>query len=248
MASSLIAGAVAGGVCDIALHPIDTLKTRLQSSLRFKRGMFTGLYNGVGAVALGSAPASGVFFLVYDEIKASKLMPASPLGYAAAAGIADTVACVIRVPFEVIKQRSQASSRATSSLSIMKGLIRAEGARSLFSGFEATVMRDVPFSFIQFPIYETLKGPDDCPSLLAAFYGGVSGGIAAGFTCPLDVLKTRRMLGEKVTISSIARTEGIRSLFKGVVPRVAFISLGGLVWFGAFEKTKYLLNTQSSID
>lgn len=42
---------------DAALFPLDTLKTRLQSPDGFvKSGGFRGVYSGLGAAILGSAP------------------------------------------------------------------------------------------------------------------------------------------------------------------------------------------------
>lgn len=46
---------------DLLFFPIDTLKTRLQSSQGFRRaGGLSGVYKGVGSVIVGSAPG-GVF-------------------------------------------------------------------------------------------------------------------------------------------------------------------------------------------
>lgn len=42
---------------DLLFFPIDTVKTRLQSSQGFRRaGGFAGVYKGVGSVIVGSAP------------------------------------------------------------------------------------------------------------------------------------------------------------------------------------------------
>lgn len=46
---------------DVALFPLDTLKTRLQSGRGFlKTGGFTGLYKGILPVIAGSAPTGNV--------------------------------------------------------------------------------------------------------------------------------------------------------------------------------------------
>jgi len=42
---------------DLLFFPIDTIKTRLQSSQGFRAaGGFSGVYKGVGSVVIGSAP------------------------------------------------------------------------------------------------------------------------------------------------------------------------------------------------
>lgn len=54
---SLLAGAASGLSVDLLFYPIDTVKTRLQSSQGFwKAGGFAGIYRGMGSVAVGSAP------------------------------------------------------------------------------------------------------------------------------------------------------------------------------------------------
>ena len=46
---------------DLLFYPIDTLKTRLQSSQGFRHaGGLSSVYKGVGSVVVGSAPG-GVF-------------------------------------------------------------------------------------------------------------------------------------------------------------------------------------------
>lgn len=51
------------GLCvDVVLYPLDTIKTRLQSTDGFVRsGGFRGIYRGLGSVAVGSAPAGRYF-------------------------------------------------------------------------------------------------------------------------------------------------------------------------------------------
>ena len=75
--------------------------------------------------------------------------------------------------------------------------------------------------------------------------GSLAGGISAFLTCPLDVLKTRIMLtadlpankrlGVAQTFRQLVREEGYRRLFAGAPIRVLWISLGGAIWFSAFE-------------
>jgi len=65
--TALICGGLAGTSVDVALFPIDTLKTRLQSPQGFiAAGGFKGIYNGLGAAAIGSAPGAALFFSTYE--------------------------------------------------------------------------------------------------------------------------------------------------------------------------------------
>ena len=48
---------MAGTSVDVALYPLDTIKTRLQSPAGFfGSGGFRGIYAGLSAAAIGSAP------------------------------------------------------------------------------------------------------------------------------------------------------------------------------------------------
>mmetsp|Transcript_380 Transcript_380/g.589 ORF Transcript_380/g.589 Transcript_380/m.589 type:complete len:96 (-) Transcript_380:2217-2504(-) len=68
--TSLIAGGMAGTTVDLALFPIDTLKTRLQSPQGFvAAGGFRGVYRGIMAAAAGSSPGAALFFGTYETMK-----------------------------------------------------------------------------------------------------------------------------------------------------------------------------------
>lgn len=121
------------------------------------------------------------------------------------------MACLFRVPIEIAKQRSQASIGGSGAIRILCEAYQKEGlVRGLYKGFGTTVFREVPFSIIQFPLWEYFKvhwfemtGYPLTPSGVASC-GAISGGIAAAITTPLDVLKTRVMLAERSTIQPSA--------------------------------------------
>lgn len=49
---------------DLSLFPLDTIKTRLQSSQGFwKAGGFRNIYSGIGSVFIGSSPGCMYLFL-----------------------------------------------------------------------------------------------------------------------------------------------------------------------------------------
>ena len=79
-----------------------------------------------------------------------------------------------------------------------------------------------------------------------ALFGSLSGSVAAVVTSPIDVAKTRMMtahLSERQmtmtqTLSAVFKEQGIRGLFRGIVPRVTWIGLGGAVFLGGYETAK----------
>ncbi|XP_037036831.1 S-adenosylmethionine mitochondrial carrier protein homolog [Bradysia coprophila] len=264
---SLLSGGVAGLVVDVALFPIDTIKTRLQSERGLWRsGGFRGIYNGLGAAAAGSAPTAALFFCTYESIKAvlsSHLNKEyAPYIHMGAASIGEMVACLIRVPVEIAKQRRQAISTRSSSISILLEAYRTEGiTKGLYRGYGSTILREVPFAFIQFPIWEHLKAHWtettglELNTAAVAVCGAVAGGIAAAITTPLDVAKTRIMLAERnqnarLAITSVLRSvykdRGVTGLFAGFVPRVLWITIGGAVFFGTYDVVSRFLQFNDS--
>jgi solute carrier family 25 S-adenosylmethionine transporter 26 len=253
------AGALAGLSVDVALFPLDTIKTRLQSPQGFlKAGGFEGVYKGVTAAAGGSMPGAALFFCTYETTKPifERLLNNGAQAQMVAASVAETMACLVRVPTEVVKQRMQ-TGMEKSALEAVPKIIKNEGIGGIYAGFGVTVMREIPFSAIQFPIYERLKdmwsdaqGHRVAPWQSAAC-GSFAGGVAAAVTTPLDVIKTRLMLGADSSgvayqgafdvYSKVVKNEGFGTLFSGIQPRVMWISIGGFVFFGAYEGAKSML-------
>ncbi|XP_053407738.1 S-adenosylmethionine mitochondrial carrier protein-like [Mercenaria mercenaria] len=254
--SALLAGGIAGTSVDVALFPLDTVKTRLQSAQGFwKAGGFHGIYSGLGSAALGSAPTAALFFLTYESVKhfAGSETHWSPVVHMCAASSGEVGACLIRVPVEVVKQRAQAN-RYMSSLQVLKNTVAAEGFSGLYRGYISTVIREIPFSFIQFPVWEYLKKTwseyqkSEVEPWQSSVCGAIAGCTAAGITTPLDVAKTRIMLAEKDSLLSrgsiryaltvVHKEKGVRGFFSGILPRMMWISIGGAIFLGVYDKVK----------
>ena len=80
----------------------------------------------------------------------------------------------------------------------------------------------------------------------AGICGSIAGGTAAALTTPLDVVKTRIMLSkDNARISfmfyKIYSQEGIGAFFKGIGPRVCWISIGGFIFLGAYEGVRNII-------
>ena len=162
--AALISGGIAGTSVDVALFPLDTIKTRLQSSSGFiKAGGFKGIYKGLSAAAIGSAPGAALFFSTYETMKQkmhsselTKKVP-EPVIHMTAASCGEVAACLVRVPTEVVKQRMQTGMQSKVSQTVMHIMSKEGGFLGLYKGFGITIMREIPFAFIQFPLYEYLK-------------------------------------------------------------------------------------------
>ncbi|XP_052577726.1 S-adenosylmethionine mitochondrial carrier protein isoform X5 [Peromyscus californicus insignis] len=115
----------------------------------------------------------------------------------------------------------------------------------------------IPFSLVQFPLWESLKAlwswrrGHVVDSWQSAVCGAFAGGFAAAVTTPLDVAKTRIMLAKAGSSTAdgnvlsamhgVWRSQGLAGLFAGVFPRMAAISMGGFIFLGAYDQTRSLL-------
>lgn len=202
-----------------------------------------------------------MFFVTYEGVK--KQFATKKLGHYGDAGVhmlaaslGEVAACAVRVPTEVVKQRAQAKQHPSSisALTSILGQRKTHGFvhvwRELYRGWSITVMREVPFTVIQFPLWEGMKKwslrqrrssrPSDVTGAESALFGSISGAIAAGLTTPLDVLKTRMMLAkQRESILSVTtriwREEGGWIFFSGIGPRTMWISIGGAVFLGSYQ-------------
>src|SRR5688572_30186944 len=117
---AFLAGAAAGLAVDVALYPIDAVKTRLQSAHGFwKAGGFRGIYRGMGIVSMGSVPGGSLFFGFYEYIKSILVKWNCPLQSSLSAVMGEMMACAIRVPVDMIKQHQQ----VTANLSLRQAVL-----------------------------------------------------------------------------------------------------------------------------
>ena len=224
-------------------------------------GGFRGVYQGVGSAFVGSAPSGALFFVTYEKSKSfikshvsnDQAVYVDPISHLIAGSLGEVAACAARVPTEVVKQRVQASQHASSLASFKHVFAQSDGGgivgtvRELYRGGSITLLRDVPFTMIQFPLWEAMKSYRQrtenrvqITGLESAVFGSISGAVAAIMTTPLDVLKTRTMLAAdrqslSSTLQSTVRDGGLRALFAGVVPRTIWISAGGAVFLGSYQ-------------
>ncbi|KIV83360.1 hypothetical protein PV11_05392 [Exophiala sideris] len=224
---SMLAGGIGGTTGDILMHSLDTVKTRQQGDPHFppkysslsdsyvkifrQEGIRRGLYGGFTAAMLGSFPGTVVFFGAYEYCKRHMLDGgvAPSIAYLASGFIADLVASVVYVPSEVLKTRLQLQGRYNnpffnsgynykSTWDAAKTIARTEGFGALYSGYKATIVRDLPFSALQFAFYEQERrlaqnwtGEQEIGLGFEVLTAVSAGGIAGVMTCPLDVVKTR---------------------------------------------------------
>ena len=265
---SLTSGACAGLSVDVSLFPLDTVKTRLQSEGGiWKSGGFRNIYAGLAPVAIGSAPNAAIFFVTYDFIKLAasnlshkgyNICENDPKVHVVAASAGELTSCLVQVPVEIIKQRRQANcGEYSTSKAVIKQIWKHEGFKGYYRGYSTTVFREIPLSIIQLPLWELLKSKwkqkqrTEVEAWQSALCGSCASAWAAAATTPLDVAKTRIMLAKagsdmatneslRFAIRVIYKEKGIKGLFAGLIPRTLWMSIGGAVFFGIYEKVKII--------
>ncbi|XP_010764859.1 solute carrier family 25 member 55a [Notothenia coriiceps] len=131
--------------------------------------------------------------------------------------------------------------RAVSATQIAKELFHTHGIQGLYKGLGATLIRDVPFSIVYFPLFANLNrlgkpSPDAASPFYWAFMSGcVAGSTAAVAVNPCDVVKTRLQSLNKGSaeeaysgvvdcVSKIMRKEGPSAFLKGAGCRALVIA------------------------
>ncbi|KAG0049804.1 hypothetical protein BGZ83_005392 [Gryganskiella cystojenkinii] len=266
--SKLGAGAVAGIVGVLIVYPLDMVKTRLQNQkkdafgkLQYRGGVdcfkqviakegARGLYRGIVPNLIGITPEKAIKLAVNDfareywaertNVSEDKLAIQYGMLAGATAGLCQVIATN---PMEIVKIQMQVAGSQKlepgATRPTAMGIVRNLGLRGLYRGTPATLMRDVPFSIMFFPLNSFLKlqgadkdGKTSFSIILGA--GLVAGVVAASAVTPADVIKTRLQVaskpGEPVfkgiadCFQHIVRNEGVAALFKGVVPRSLIVA------------------------
>ena len=201
---------------------------------------------------------------------------------------ARAITTIMVSPIELIRTRTQSLSHNTSMWAIARDEVRKGGIRSLWRGANPTLWRDVPFSAFYWTSYEWIKvrllrqgmhrvsavrrrgGDVDVAYqrmlMWTSFMAGASSGmIAAVFTHPFDLVKTRRQIemynlspsdptattksasgstplkGRAETfgvLRLIVAEEGWRGLFTGLLARMSKIAPACAIMISTYELSK----------
>lgn len=115
-----------------------------------------------------------------------------------------------------------------SNPTTIKGVVRRAGFFGLYHGIRATLLRDVPFSAMFFPLYGMLNSRFSEHGLAGTMAAGcTSGFISAVLATPMDVIKTRmqseggaeRYKGVRDCTRQVYAEGGAAAFFRGWLPR-----------------------------
>eukprot|EP00947_MAST-08B_sp_MAST-8B-sp1_P002040 g2040.t1 len=222
-----------------------------------------GLYRGIIPNLIGVTPekalklgCNDLFREKLSEADGSITLPNEML----AGGGAGFCQVAATNPMEITKIRMQV--QATLPIAERQSLgqvVSHLGFTGMYRGVVATWMRDVPYSFIFFPLYANLhksfadaSGHVSMPKTLAA--GGIAGASAAFVCTPMDVVKTRlqvqggsaRYNGLLDCWKKVYAEEGFGAFFKGAVPRMAVTApLFGIALLCFELQKEYIIKSRS---
>ena len=246
--NNYINGYISGIVGVVISHPIDTIKTHIQTGNKlntFKPSLLN-FYKGITSPIIGVGFEKALVFGTYNYILSkTESIPIS-------GALSGLTASLIVTPYERLKILKQNESKLT---------IKDLNIKFLYRGLNATFTREVPGFAIYFSTYEFLKYNkftkynkkiDYSHSFL---YGGMSGITAWIFIYPQDKIKTILQssidtnntninnISIKTIINNIYKTGGIKQFYSGFFWAV---SRATLLHSGTFCMMEYLTNTNNN--
>jgi len=270
-ARAAFAGGLASATTTSMMHPLDTLKTRLQAAVGKGPSLLDliksvpklgprKMYQGIIPSVTGNFAGHGLRTATY-EVVCLALAPAVALPMitettiqGVGSGLGTLFGTCVRIPCEVLKQRLQ-TDQYPNVLSAFKG-ITSTNPRALYAGTAATLTREIPFYVTGLMIYENLKkgavalkGGRELENYQVIMVGACAGALGSVMVNPFDVMKTRTMTGSVplgqslwVSMAHIVKTEGPLALMKGAIPRMAWIAPLGAMNFAGYELAKKAMN------
>ncbi|KAF8319776.1 mitochondrial carrier [Clavulina sp. PMI_390] len=260
---SFVSGGFGGVAAVLVGHPFDLTKVRLQTApagtytgaldvvrKTLARDGLRGMYRGMGPPLVGVTPIFAISFWSYDlgkkivySLTPDRPSPKLTIAELAFAGFFSAIpTTLVTAPAERIKVVLQiqgqggAAAQYNGPLSVVKGLYKEGGLKSLFRGTGATLARDGPGSAAYFVAYEVVKksltpaGQDPSQLNLGAVItaGGLAGVAMWSLAIPPDVIKSRIQSAPQGTYNgfmdcarkTIAQ-DGVKALFKGFGPAMA---------------------------
>ncbi|GFY83590.1 mitochondrial substrate carrier family protein [Actinidia rufa] len=178
-------------------------------------------------------------------------------------GLAGITAASVTYPLDLVRTRLAAQTNVIYYRGIWHALhtiSKEEGVFGLYKGLGASLLGVGPNLAISFSVYDTLRSywqsqrPDDSTVLVSLACGSLSGIASSTATFPLDLVRRRMQLegaggrarvyttGLFGTFGCIIRNEGLRGLYRGILPEYykAVPSIG--IVFMTYEKMKQILS------
>lgn len=240
----------------------------LRSAFKSMRaeGTIRAYFRGNGTNVLKIAPETAMKFTLNDVIKrhlAGEGDPAdiTPLQRMGSGALAGATAQTAIYPLELIRTRLALCPEGMyrGILDAFRKIARKEGYLALYRGIVPNMLGILPYAGVDIAAFETLKGylieqhDGHPPPFLILLTGMTSSSCAQFVSYPLALVRTRlqaqgaccgstrRYTGMVDVIRQTVQHEGLRGLYKGVLPNMMKLApAAGISWF-VFEEVKMLL-------
>jgi len=180
----------------------------------------SSLWSGLSPTLVLAVPTTAIYFTMYEQLKVcidsqrralssqSRILTEETPKWVSlmSGGLARLAAVTLVSPLELVRTKMQSQKMPWSDVhKCLTELVRVQGIKGLWNGYTATLLRDVPFSALYWPLYEQSKAimnlyTSNRDSFLVNFgSGAVAGSFASTVTLPFDVIKTIKQIemGEK---------------------------------------------------
>lgn len=226
----------------------------------------SGFYFGLPAVLVQVAGKGAIRFSAFEQFKTGLQVAGAPnasVDFVAGLGAGFTEAFLWTTPTERLKVLRQndirsGSNRYSSLPSAVRTVATEHGIMGLYAGIGACGIRQASGVGVRFAIYGRVKAlltSDPAQLWQSALAGGITGCVSTALNHPIDVVKTRieaqdglqkEYTGTLQCIRKVVSEEGVKALYRGIVPRMMKISLGQAITFSAYERYSDVINDVAS--
>ncbi|XP_024028150.1 mitochondrial substrate carrier family protein B [Morus notabilis] len=179
-------------------------------------------------------------------------------------GMAGITAASATYPLDLVRTRLAAQRNVIYYRGIWHAfdtICREEGFLGLYKGLGPTLLGVGPSIAISFSVYETLRSywqshrPNDSTVMVSLACGSLSGIASSTATFPLDLVRRRMQLegacgrarvynnGLSGAFRHIFKTEGLRGLYRGILPEYYKVVPGVGIVFMTYETLKIFLSS-----
>jgi len=239
----------------------------------------SSLWSGLSPTLVLAIPTTMIYFTTYEQLKCmmntryvkyqelkgivvSENADAPSWISMTAGGLSRTWAVSLVNPLELVRTKMQSQKMKLNQVqSCIKDLVKTRGVMGLWSGYTATLLRDVPFSALYWPLYEQTRLLFGYDSFFVNFVSGaVAGSVASTVTLPFDVIKTTKQIeiGErdimqvqkgvtrsnKQIVRDILKEQGVRGLYSGLTPRILKVAPACAIMISSYEYFKKFFSQQ----
>ncbi|XP_058787713.1 probable mitochondrial adenine nucleotide transporter BTL3 [Vicia villosa] len=159
-------------------------------------------------------------------------------------------------PLERLKLEYMVRGETRNIFEVIKSIATSQGLRGFWKGNLLNILRTAPFKAVNFSAYDTYRkqllrfsGNEETTNF-ERFIAGAAAGVTATIIClPLDTIRTKIVAPGGETLGGVIgafqhmiRTEGIFSLYKGLVPSLISMAPSSAVFYGVYDmlKSSYL--------